>query len=222
MPLVRGKKWWWAAAVPSVAVMLAASSSMYVHAYLPTTHHVAEEGEFNEAVAFNFDQKVDEFEYTNAATVTMTDFTEISEDDYARKVEETGRTWGSYEELKYYAVTIEWEADPMTPLNGCDVILHGSDNTSIPADPWFAQNDISWEEHLEDLTLSNIGSCEPRGYPGPMAYEAFDIGVDVLPGTSRPPRWTMDYYFAFPEDRAPDYLSIDWHTPHQVRLELPD
>lgn len=224
MAVLRNKRWWWIATVPAVAVMLAASSSMYVHAYLPSTHHKGETADFDEPVSFDFDQRVDDFEFTNAATVRMTRFEEISQADYATAWEENSfeETWEKQEGLRFYAASIEWEADPMTPLNGCAVMLHYGDGLRGQAWPWVARDDISYEEFLSRTVTSNIGQCEPRGYPGPVDYDVFALENDILPGSQRPEKWVMDYYFVASEEFEPDKVTIDWHKPYQVTLKLPN
>lgn len=210
------KAWWWAATLPALAFMVAASSSVMVHGYRPLSVHSTVEATKQEPAEFSFDYQLDRDTARRSATVTLAaiDKADSSEFNslYADKnLMDPPALPG---DTALYKATVEWHADPESPLEGCEVGLRDGQGTEQPVRLVLSPQDVP-----TDMPAAFPNLCEPEGAAGPMAINPFELDANILPEPSaRPAEWEMTYYFVTNADFEPSELFVTWGAPYEVRL----
>lgn len=219
MTTIGQRRWWWAAMVPAFVVMLGASSSMYVHAYRPTTFHHTVRSAAGKPASFAFDYDVDGHKFQRTGTVTLVSAGAASMAEYEQ----------TYQQLKgvkpqplpaktqVYRATLAWEADPESPLDQCAVKVEAGDFSR-------GASMLTTKDPGKIDRYATLNACDPQGKAGPVGHQVLpDLDAHILPGSSkRPPTWENTYYFLTEAGFTPEALTISWRAPHAVVIQLPD
>ncbi|MEL4544768.1 hypothetical protein AAEX63_03140 [Luteococcus sp. H138] len=192
---------WLMLLVPLLAAAIASSSWAYVRLYRPQQFHNPQRSVDGTLHFVQHTRSVD-LDYTIDVTMKLISFEPVN--DTAWTVPAGQTLWRS---------TLQFEADPEAPLNGCGVSLRDQHGRR------FVGNIGMKASRTMTQASAMQNDCVPLERGGPSVV----MGT-VMPareGEERPRIWQSTWLWALPSDAVPTTLRVSWAPPDYAEFGIP-